>query len=123
MNSKLLVSIVLSALVLPWAAPARAQDANSAKTFIESVYQLYPKGGKGVDWTGPRASQYFHPSLIALMRADSKAAGPDNVPALDGDPICSCQDWEGIFDLKIDIQSPSPDRAEAAVSFALFPPK
>jgi len=73
--------------------------------------------------TGPKASQVFDSSLIALMRADLKAGGPGKVPVLDGDPVCSCQDWEGIWDLKIDVQLESLERARAKVSFALFNPK
>ena len=37
--------------------------------------------------------------------------------------FAGCQDWDGIWDLKIDIQMESPKRALATVSFALFAPK
>lgn len=85
-----------------------------------SVYHLYDKGGKGADWSGPRAGRYFDSSLLALIKEDEKAATPGDVPLLDGDPVCSCQDWDGIFDLKIDVQPQESNRAVAAVSFALF---
>jgi hypothetical protein len=101
---------------------AQAQDANSAKQFVESLYKLYAKDGKGVPFTGPQARRDYDSSLLALMRADEKAAAGD-VGVLDGDPICGCQDWEGIFDLHIDIQVQRPDRAIATVSFSLSEPK
>ena len=41
---------------------------------------------------------------------------------MDGDPVCGCQDWDGIFNLDIDIRLLNRDRADAAVSFSLFEP-
>jgi hypothetical protein len=120
MHLKLIVCMALCAIVPACTTLATAQDTNSAKEFLVSVYHLYAKGGKGADWTGPKAGQYYHSSLLALIREDAKAAGPDNVPVLDADPVCSCQDLDGIFDLKIEVQPQAPDRAVAAVSFAVF---
>jgi Protein of unknown function (DUF3828) len=101
---------------------APAQDADSARTFVESLYKLYTKGGEGVPLSRPHESRYYHSSLLALMRADEKAVGPGDVGAIDGDPVCGCQDWEGIWNLHIDIQLQSPDRAVADASFALSAP-
>ncbi|MFZ1013927.1 MAG: DUF3828 domain-containing protein [Terracidiphilus sp.] len=100
--------------------PARAQGADAAKQFLVSIYQHYGHHGKGIDLSGPRARSYFDESLIALLDADAKAAGPGEVGVLDGDPICSCQDWDGIYDLKIAVQIGSDGRAHAGVSFALL---
>jgi len=105
------------------AVPACGQDADSAKQFLASVYEHYANRGMGIDFNGPKSRSVFDPSLIALLRADQKAVGPNEVGVLDGDPICSCQDWEGIWDLKIVLQMQSDKRATAAVSFGLFAPK
>ena len=113
--------IVLAAALS--AIPASGQNADSAKQFLTSVYEHYANHGKGIDFTGPKARDVFDSSLIALLHADQKAIGPDEVGVLDGDPICSCQDWDGIWDLKIAIQPLGDGRAKAAVSFALFAPK
>jgi len=45
------------------------------------------------------------------------------VPAIDFDPICGCQDWEGIWDLRIDLHAVDPQRATAIVTFSLAAPK
>ncbi len=103
--------------------PSLGQNADSAKQFLTSVYNHYANHGKGIDFTGPEARGVFDSSLIALLQADQKAMGPDEVGVLDGDPICSCQDWDGIWDLKIAIQPLGEGRAKAAVSFALFAPQ
>jgi hypothetical protein len=102
---------------------ARAQTAPAAKAFLASVYRHYQSGSKGIDFEGPGASLYFHSSLVALIREDIKANGPGNAPAIDFDPICGCQDWKGIWTLKIDVQLETPKRARASVSFSLAPPK
>ena len=112
--------VVLCTAIVPSAA---AQDTDSAKWFVESLYRHYSNGGKGIDFRGSRALNYFDSSLNSLMAADAKAVGPNEVGVLDGDPICSCQDWDGIWDLKIAVQMLSNDRAKAAVTFALFAPK
>jgi hypothetical protein len=123
MNARQIVSIALSAVTVTCGISAGAQDANSAKLFVESLYRHYANHGSGLDFSGTKALKYLDPSLNALLDADVKAVGPNEVGVLDGDPICSCQDWDGIWNLKIDIQRVSPERALAAVSFALFDPK
>ena len=118
MRFKLSVLIVLLSAVVAWPRNIEAQDASSAKIFLESAYRHYSKNGPGVDSTGLKAKRYYHSSLIALMLADAKAAGPGYVGYLDADPLCDCQDWDGIFNLKIHIQRESLTRAQAIVSFA-----
>lgn len=122
MRSTLLMAIVFSTAAFFAACPSRAQDAASAKSFLVSVYQHYQHGANGVDLDGPRAALYFHSSLLALMRADDKANAGE-VGVLDGDPVCGCQDWDGIWDLKIEVQLKDQTHAQALVSFALFGPK
>lgn len=94
------------------------QDAESAREFLQSVYARYLKNGPGVEIGGAHAGQYLHSSLIALIREDARLV--EGVGVLDGDPLCGCQDWDGIFDLNIDVHEPRAGRAEAHVSFALF---
>ena len=118
--ARLTVSIVLAAALS--AVPACGQDADAAKHFLGSLYKQYANHGPGIDFTGPKARVVFDSSLIALLHADQSVLGADEVGVLDGDPICSCQDWDGIWDLKIAVQLRKDGRAQAAVSFALFAP-
>ncbi len=126
MRAKLIAISISIAAMLP-VCLSRAQDAASAKAFLTSIYRLYQNGDEdgsaGINLDGSQAGLYYHSSLLALIRADVKANGPENVPAIDFDPICGCQDWDGIWDLKIDVRIESPQRAQASVSFALSPPK
>ena len=98
-----------------------AQDEATARAFVASLYRHYTKNGSGVPSSGAKARLYYHSSLLALIRTDEKAAGGE-VGVLDGDPVCGCQDWEGIWNLQIAIQVKDANRAEAEVTFSLSPP-
>jgi hypothetical protein len=123
MRAKQLCPVAFSFLAILTCIPSSAQDSASAKAFLTNIYRHYSAGGKGIEFDGPQSGRYFDSSLLALEKADVKANGPDNVPAVDADPICGCQDWEGIWNLVIDVRIESPQRAIANVSFSLFSPK
>ena len=76
-NSQLTLWIVLA--TTSSAVPACGQDADAPRHFLESVYGLYENHGSGIDFTGPKARGVLDPSLIALIHADQKALGPDEV--------------------------------------------
>ncbi len=60
---------------------------------------------------------------MSLIKADMKAARTDIPAAGDGDLICDCQEWDGIWIFKMDVRVVNPRRAEAVVSFAVYEPK
>jgi hypothetical protein len=120
MRFSLLFEFVLLVCLLVPTGSARAQDAASAKTFLQSMYARYSRNSPGVEVAGPHAARFLHTSLIALIRKDARAVGPGEVGVLDSDPLCACQDWDGIFDLRIDMRQAKADHAEALVSFSVF---
>lgn len=98
----------------------RAQSTDSAKAFVESIYQHYRNGGDGLSFTGSEAKQYFHPSLLALVKADQHAVGDGFEPVYaDADSLCDCQDWDEIWDLKIVVRLRDSTHAVANASFWL----
>jgi len=118
----LIFGIVLLAVFVP-AGLSSAQDADSAKAFLASIYRHYDNGGNGINIGDRNANRYFAASLLALVRADARAAGPGNVGAIDADPVCACQDWDGIWNLDIVVKVEASGHAEAAVSFSISPPQ
>jgi hypothetical protein len=68
MEARLRFSIALLILLTAPAIPAAAQDAASAKTFLQSVYALYSKNGKGATLT----SRYYDSTLLRLVTTDNK---------------------------------------------------
>ncbi|HEX4284265.1 MAG TPA: DUF3828 domain-containing protein [Terracidiphilus sp.] len=117
------LSRILIACIALTAAPAFAQDTTTAQAFLQSIYKNYGKGGPGVNFDGSKARHIFSSSLLGLLHADERALGPDEVGVLDGDPLCSCQDWDALHDLKIALSPQSEDGLKASVSFALFQSK
>ena len=111
------LSRLVAAMVL-LAAPtlAVAQDGASARAFVERLYRAYH--GDGPDYLGHRAKAVFTPRLIALIRRDAALAHGE-VGALDGDPICDCQDFE-ITSVRAEIRLAGPGRAVAVVRFRNF---
>jgi|SRR5580658_9840074 hypothetical protein len=120
-NRARLAAVFCCAAILS-SACARAQDPQPAKAFLTEIYQVYQHGGKGANLRESGARRYFHSSVLELLREDAEADGPENVPAVDYDPICGCQDWDGIWGLKIDVTAESAGKAEARVSFRLLGP-
>lgn len=116
----LLCLLVLLATVPP---AIHAQDPDSAKRFVESLYLQYGAGQRGIDFTGKGAHSYFSENFIRLVRADRKAMGSDMPVYGDADPICDCQDWEGIWQLRITVRMTGKATAEALASFALSDPR
>lgn len=54
--------------------------------------------------------------MAALIDRDIELAG-DDLPFLDADPICNCQDWEGIAVRSVRVRALGRGRTEATVQF------
>ena len=99
-------------LTAPMAASARTEA--SAARFVTGLYQAYLHGDP--DYTGDRAADVFSARLLALIEQDADRTPEGDVPALDGDPICDCQDWE-ISRIRVRVSPKGRTRATAQVRF------
>ncbi len=93
------------------AAPVVASDP---KAFLTSLYAHYD--GTQMNFSPfdtPEA--YFDPEMLSLMDANDQATPDGEVGALDGDPICGCQDYQKLT-ADIEIKSVADKSAEAAVT-------
>ena len=95
-----------------------ASDAKSARAFLEQVYAKYAGSSKGPDTLGKDAPDLFAPELLALIREDQRISQGE-VGLLDHDPICSCQDSEGLQITAVQVTPTGQDRAKAKVSFVI----
>jgi hypothetical protein len=100
------------------AGPCAAQGLDQAQSFVAGLYGAYAKR-PGPDYLGPQKGRVFSPSLIGLMRRDAAATPKGEVGALDGDPICNCQDYE-LSRISIKVDPTSAGAARATVSFQNF---
>lgn len=109
----------LAALALV-AAPlaAQAQDLPAAQTFVAHLYAAYNSGRLGYpDYAGRQASAVFAPALLRLIRRDAAETPEGYVGALDGDPICDCQDPGGLHNLTVRMSGDGIGRAHAVARF------
>lgn len=97
-------------------APARAGDTTGAKAFVAWVYAHYSAqaGDNTFDVLGTDMPKILHPSLIALIKEDERLAQGE-VGALDGDPICDCQDNADMTFRVKTVRATGPSRASATV--------
>ena len=103
---------VMAALAMAMAATAHAQSLESAQGFVAGLYHAYETSQP--NYLGRRAAGVFSPRLLALIRRDERNAHGE-VGALDGDPICDCQDAEGVRLTGLSVGPAGPGRATARV--------
>lgn len=100
------------------AGPAAAQDLDRAKAFVAGLYTAYSKA-PGPDYVGTQASEAWSPALLDLMRREAASTPEGDVGALDGDPICNCQDYE-ITAVSVTVKAGGANKARADVVFRNF---
>jgi hypothetical protein len=111
----LVVVLALSAL----SSVGNAQDPNGARKFVERLYSQYerPVSPDGPNILGESANGIFTPTLLRLIRKD-QATTPDGfAPKLDLDPVCACQDSDGLHLLNLTI-TPVSSGATARVTIS-----
>lgn len=96
---------------------AGAQDLGAAHDFVVGLYGAYH--GDGPDYLGRQAGAAFSPPLLKLIRRAAAATPKDEVGALDGDPICDCQDFQ-ISKVRVQVASEPSGHARATVHFVNF---
>ncbi len=112
-----IAAVLAMATSAPMASAASAAPPDSARTFLVELYRHYPTADtpNAFDPTGADGPKVFAPTLLALIRQDQKLAGGE-VGALEGDPLCDCQDDSGLR-VKIGPVSPAgPGAARAVVT-------
>ena len=96
--------------------PSPAQSNKDAEAFLRATYRQYDvKSSTGPDFTGRNALSVFTPSLVQLIRRDQKQSHGE-VGKLDGDPICDCQDPDGLKLAALQITGSTAHTATAAVT-------
>ena len=79
--------ILLAALALSASGPA------DPRIFVEQLYERYREGRPAAH---DDVDAIYARPLAAAIKTDARLAGPGEVGALDWDPICDCQDGEGL---------------------------
>ncbi len=101
----------------PRPTPRPTPGLDAARGFVSNLYAGYARGEP--DYLGKGAERVFSTRLLGLIRADQKATPDGDVGALDGDPICDCQDQQ-ITDVAVEATPLSPGHVRARVRFRNF---
>jgi hypothetical protein len=90
---------------------AGAQPAETPKAYMERLYASYRNPSfNPLD----HPSRYFAPRLVAAIREDARLAKGE-VGYVDGDPICQCQDPDGLHAKVVRVTRSSDSKAIAEV--------
>ena len=74
----------------PTSAPAQ-----SPRAFVEELYGQYRKDENFSPFTHPE--KWFDPVLLAAIKESDSLTPEGEVGAIDGDPLCNCQDSSGML--------------------------
>ncbi len=94
--------------------PARAQDAASAEQFLRQLYADEAKSDPA-----PNPDLIYDPQLLTLIQKDRAMMQKFEKGLLRVDPICACQDPDGLQVLKITAWPNGPNKVDATVSFII----
>lgn len=110
-------AVTCAFLLLTFASPVAAQRGDpSAEAFVRGVYAGYA-AAEAVDARPVEAGPpMWSRRTAALIDRDIELAG-DDLPFLDADPICNCQDGEGIAVRSVRTRALGRGRTEATVRF------
>jgi hypothetical protein len=87
-----LFGLLTAGISVSWAAEP---SAASAEQFLRGLYAKYTPKGKPTAFVYPDAKTIADPGMMALLKNDQQKSGGE-VGAMDGDPVCDCQDWDGL---------------------------
>ncbi|HEU5481970.1 MAG TPA: DUF3828 domain-containing protein [Sphingomicrobium sp.] len=103
-----MILLLLTAIAQP--------QAETPREFIERLYADYAKP----DYSPFKNPELvFAPRLQAAIEEDSRLF-QNEVGYLDGDPICQCQDAEGLNATITSVSAEGPDKATVSVSIGLL---
>ncbi len=109
---------VAMTLAIVASSPAMGADLAGATAFLRQVYGHYPQPANATPYdplASETAATVFDPSMVALLSDDARLTPSDEVGAIDGDPICDCQDDAGLSVQAISVRADGPLRARASV--------
>jgi hypothetical protein len=106
-----------AAAALPPGRPAvYAAALEGPEPFVRALYAVYAADGGGLSPLPPGQDPIYGRMLNAMIGADFAKAGGE-VPFLDHDPICGCQDAADFALQSVTVTGTGSTTAEAAVVF------
>jgi len=124
----MILAAVAFAIGLLQAAAVAVPTNGSAEAFVRQLYQREAHETRADEeaFSGHQGSEaIYSPSLLALIRRDLRNTPKGYVGKLDYDPICGCQDYDGmsVQTLKVVSTSQSTSRANVTLHFGGVQPQ
>lgn len=116
MRTMLVLALLASTLVPAAAAQPSPPRDETPERFVRRVYSNYRHNGPGVSTLRPAGTPYYSAALLDAFAKDSDAAHGE-VGAIDGDPICNCQDFDALRVTRISVSALQGDMVKAEVGF------
>ena len=111
---KPLFPFTLAAILSPIAFAHPAPQLSPEQT-IRQIYQRYTDGSTPTFFTQQASAR-----LNEAITLNTHLTPPDEVPWLNFDPVCACQDYDNLVLEKVTIVQKDAAHADAAVSFRPF---
>ena len=109
------ISATIMVLMALGAGQALASpDAAGATRFVRDLYARY-SSERFCAMCVAGAERIFDPSLVALLRENKRLTPDGEMGAIDADPICRCQDPEGLRAKVTSVTMDGPTSATAVV--------
>ena len=93
-----------------------AAAGQGPEAFVRTIYAQYVNGGPQGEPPAPGQDPMFSRTMNALIGADFRAAKGE-VPTLNYDPFCACQDQGDFVVTATAVAQSDPNNAEADVAF------
>ena len=93
-----------------------AAAGEGPEAFVRAIYAQYAAGGPQGEPPAPGQDPMFSRTMNALIGADVRAANGE-VPTLNYDPFCACQDQGDFVVTATAVAQSDPNSAEANVAF------
>lgn len=93
-----------------------AAAGEGPQAFVTAIYAQYVNGGPQGDRPAPGQDPMFSRTMNALIGTDFRAANGE-VPTLNYDPFCGCQDQGDFVVRSTAVAQADPNTAEADVAF------
>ncbi len=106
---------LLAALLI--ASNIEGAELQTARQFALDIYRPYRQGM--VSDFAKRSKTILHPHLLALIATDEQVTPVGDIAYLDGDPLCDCQEAEGLKVSRLEITNSAAHAATASATLAL----
>ena len=104
-------------LVLSASSPAKS-DSQSAEKFVRALYQRYTADAD-FSSLGKDEARIYSASVMRLIKADQRRTPAGDQAALDADPLCQCQDEDGLKLVDMKSVAVSASKVQVVVTIKL----